>query len=251
MTDKKPIITVSNLSRRFSNGTVALDKVNLEIYRNEFLIISGPNGSGKSVLMKHLNGLMKPQSGEIRLHDKNIHNNIYRTRQEIGLVFQDADSQIIGQTVERDASFGPENLRLKRDEISIRVNKSLSQVGLQEKKDHRPHTLSGGEKRRLAIAGILAMDSGVLIFDEPFSNLDYEGVQNVLREIVTLHKKGHTIVLITHDLGKVLAHGERLIIMNHGEIVDNGKPLELLHKLESCGIRRPDPDKLENMTWLK
>lgn len=251
MIDKNPILTVSNLTRRFTNGTVALDNVNLQIYKNEFLIISGPNGSGKSVLMKHLNGLMKPQSGEIKLHGNNIHKNISKTRQEIGLVFQDADSQIIGQTVERDASFGPENLRLKRDEISMRVNRSLCQVDLQEKRDHRPHSLSGGEKRRLAIAGILAMDSGILIFDEPFSNLDYGGVQNVLREIVNLHKKGHTIVVITHDLGKVLAHGERLIIMNRGEITHIGKPLELLHKLESCGIRRPGSDKLENMTWLK
>lgn len=251
MTDKNPILTVSGLSRRFSNGTVALDNVNLEIYRNEFLIISGPNGSGKSVLMKHLNGLLKPQSGEVRLHGEDIRKRLHRTRQEIGLVFQDADSQIIGQTVERDASFGPENLRLKREQITERVEKALSQVDLNEKKDHRPHTLSGGEKRKLAIAGILAMDSRILIFDEPFSNLDYKGVKNVLREIVKLHGKGHTVVVITHDLGKVLAHGERLILMNRGKIAESGKPEKLLDKLESQGIRRPEPEKLENMTWLK
>ncbi len=149
------------------------------------------------------------------------------------------------------AAFGPENLGLNREEIDNRVNSALSHVDLLHKREHRPHILSGGEKRRLAIGGILAMDSNILIFDEPFSNLDYPGVRTVLEKIVDLHRRGHTIIVITHDLGKILAHGKKLIIMNSGKIIHVGKPIELLDKLESCGIRRPRGDKIENMTWLK
>ena len=245
------ILKTENLTHCFSNGTVGIDNINLEVYENEFLIITGPNGSGKSVLMKHLNGLLKPTSGDVYLHGKNIFDNITESRREIGLVFQDADSQIVGQTVERDTAFGPENLRLSRPEIKERVGRALESVDLMSKKDYRPHLLSGGEKRRLAVAGVLAMDSNILIFDEPFSNLDYTGIKNVLSRIIDLHSKGHTIILITHDLGKVLAHADRLVILNSGKIVDQGRPCDLLDKLEESGIRRPDADDVGKMTWLR
>lgn len=251
MTDLNPVLKISNLSHRFSSGTLAIDNINLQIHLNDFLIISGPNGSGKSVLMKHLNGLLKPTSGEVTLSGENIQKNLQKTRQEIGLVFQDADSQIVGQTVERDTAFGPENLRLKREEINRRVDRALTDVDLLHKRKERPHILSGGEKRRLAIGGVLAMDSNILIFDEPFSNLDYPGVKNVLQQIITLHKKGHTIIIITHDLGKVLAHGNKLVIMNKGKILHCGSPQDLLCHLEVCGIKRPDEESIEKMTWLK
>ena len=245
------ILKTSDLTHCFANGTVGIDKVNLEVYENEFLIISGPNGSGKSVLMKHLNGLLKPTEGEVFLKGENIFKNINKCRQKTGIVFQDADSQIVGQTVERDAAFGPENLRLSRKEIDARVDKALKNVDLYGKKDFRPHLLSGGEKRRLAVAGVLAMDSEILIFDEPFSNLDYPGVKNVLSGIISLHEKGHTIILITHDLGKVLAHADRLVIMNRGRIIHTGIPSDLLDCLEDSGIRRPENSKVEMMSWLK
>ncbi len=245
------ILKTEDLSHIFSNGTVGIENISLEVFENEFLIISGPNGSGKSVLMKHLNGLLSPSSGRVLLRGENIFNDISKSRQEIGLVFQDADSQIVGQTVERDTAFGPENLRLPRDIIIKRVDKALKNVDLLDKKDSRPHLLSGGEKRRLAVAGVLAMDSNILIFDEPFSNLDYPGIRNVLAGIVDLHKKGHTVIIITHDLGKVLAHADRLIIMNSGSIVDQGKPADLLDNLENSGIRKPDADDISRMTWLK
>ena len=245
------ILKTANLTHCFSNGTVGIDNINLEVHENEFLIITGPNGSGKSVLMKHLNGLLKPTSGDVYLHGKNIFDNITESRREIGLVFQDADSQIVGQTVERDTAFGPENLRLPRPEIKERVGRALESVDLMGKKDYRPHLLSGGEKRRLAVAGVLAMDSNILIFDEPFSNLDYPGIKNVLSRIIDLHSKGHTIILITHDLGKVLAHADRLVILNSGKIIDQGKPGDLLDKLEESGIRRPDADDVGKMTWLR
>lgn len=251
MTDSSPLLQVHDLSHRFSDGTEGISGVNLEVHSNDFLVISGPNGSGKSVLMKHLNGLLSPTSGEILLKGKAVSEDLRKSRQEIGLVFQDADSQIIGQTVKRDAAFGPENLKLQRGEIDRRVEKALKDVDLWSRREARPHTLSGGEKRRLAVAGILAMDSNILIFDEPFSNLDYPGVKQVLQQITDLHDKGHTIIVITHDVGKILAHATSLIIMNKGAVVASGSPGSLLDSLEQWGIRRPPGMTLEEMTWLK
>lgn len=251
MTDSAPLLTVRNLSHVFSDGTAGVKHINLELKKGEFLLISGPNGSGKSVLMKHLNGLMAPTEGSILLRGRDINSDIRKTRQEIGLVFQDADSQIVGQTVERDTAFGPENLKLPRIEIDRRVEKALKDVNLHDKRSFRPHILSGGEKRRLAVAGILAMDSNILIFDEPFSNLDYPGVRNVLSQIVGLHEKGHTVIVITHDVGKVLAHATKLVIMNEGRIVEQGEPEALLGNLEKWGIRKPKGLSAGEMTWLK
>lgn len=251
MTKTEPLLETRNLTHRFSNGTIGIEKISFTVSKGDFLIISGPNGSGKSVLMKHLNGLLNPTEGEIFLFGESIHKDIKKTRQMIGLVFQDADSQIIGQTVERDVAFGPENLKLPREEIDRRVENSLENVNLITKRKVRPHVLSGGEKRRLAVAGVLAMDSEILIFDEPFSNLDYPGVQKVLQQIVSLHKAGHTIIVITHDLGKILAHSTSLIIMNRGKIAAQGKPETLVEQLEQWGIRRPEGKSLKEMTWLK
>ncbi|MBN2655816.1 MAG: ABC transporter ATP-binding protein [Spirochaetales bacterium] len=251
MTDRIPLLEIRDLSHRFSDGTVALSEVSFSVEKGDFLIISGPNGSGKSVLMKHLNGLLSPTAGEIRLNGVSISRDLVSTRKKIGLVFQDADSQIIGQTVERDAAFGPENLRLPRAEVDRRVEKALKEVNLLGKKTARPHVLSGGEKRRLAVAGVLSMDPEIVIFDEPFSNLDYPGIRQVLQQLVYLHGKGHTLIVITHDLGKVLAHGTRLIIMGNGRIIEEGEPEELLSSLEKRGIRRPPGLKAAEMTWLK
>jgi len=252
MTDNRPpLLQVKELSHVFSDGTKALSRVSLTVERGDFLIISGPNGSGKSVLMKHLNGLLSPTEGEILIDGVSIHKDLNGTRRKVGLVFQDADSQIIGQTVERDAAFGPENLRLPRKEIDLRVDRALEEVNLTQRRKVRPHILSGGEKRRLAVAGILAMDPEVLIFDEPFSNLDYPGVRQVLGQLKDLHEKGHTLIVITHDLGKVLAHGTSLIIMSNGSIEEAGKPVELLEKLEQWGIRRPPGLDVSEMTWLR
>jgi len=252
MTDNRPpLLQVKELTHVFSDGTKALSRVSLTVERGDFLIISGPNGSGKSVLMKHLNGLLSPTEGEILIDGISIHKDLTGTRRKIGLVFQDADSQIIGQTVERDAAFGPENLRLSREEVDSRVDRALGEVNLSQRRKVRPHILSGGEKRRLAVAGILAMDPEVLIFDEPFSNLDYPGVRQVLRQLKELHQKGHTLIVITHDLGKVLAHGTSLIVMSKGRIAEEGEPGDLLNSLERWGIRRPPGLKASEMTWLK
>ena len=161
------------------------------------------------------------------------------------MMFQDADSQIVGETVYEDVAFGPENLCLERGAVQKRVERALDVVGLQHLADQRPHLLSGGEKRRLAIAGILAMESRVIVFDEPFTSLDYPGVKQVLHHILSLNRSGHTIVVATHDLDKIIAHADRLIIMQGGEIVRDGKPVALVCDLEAFGIRKPCDCRLE------
>lgn len=233
------IIEIVNLSHRFSNGILGLDDINLSIKKGEFVVIGGLNGSGKTTLLKHLNGLLLPDTGMVRLDGVPVSKNLMRARQVVGMVFQDADSQIVGETVVDDVAFGPENLCLNRDEIEKRVFEALTCVGLIDVAHQRPHVLSGGEKRRLAIAGILAMEPKVLVFDEPFSNLDYPGIRQVLEQILSLHTSGHTILIATHDLEDVIPYADRLVLMKGGKVVKDGRPVNLIDGLARFGMREP------------
>ena len=207
------IIEIENLSHQFEDGSYGIKDINLSIQEGSFVIISGPNGSGKTTLMRHLNGLLLPTAGIVKLAGIPVSDNVVKARQFVGMMFQDADSQIVGETVHDDVAFGPENLCLERIEIKDRVTGALKTAGLTQLSEQRPHLLSGGEKRRLAIAGILAMNPRVIVFDEPFASLDYPGVQQVLSYIVDLHRSGRTILMVTHDLEKVIAHADRLVVM--------------------------------------
>ena len=235
------IIEIENLKHCFADGTLGLDGINLKICAGAFVVVAGPNGSGKTTLIRHLNGLLLPTDGCVKV-----------ARRLVGMMFQDADSQIVGETVYGDVAFGPENLGLDNDQIRERVALALDVVGLKDFAEQRPHLLSGGEKRRLAIAGILAMEPRVIAFDEPFASLDYPGVKQVLRQILTLHQAGHTILVITHDLEKVLAHADRLIIMQKGKIVRDGVPAEIVGDIETFGVRAPCASHLgmEVRSWL-
>jgi biotin transport system ATP-binding protein len=229
-----------------------LKNINLTIEEGTFVVIAGPNGSGKSTLLRHLNGLLLPTTGTVRVAGIPVPENLISARQMVGMVFQDADSQIVGETVSDDVAFGPENLCLDRSEVKRRVARALNLVNLLDFKNQKPHLLSGGEKRRLAIAGILAMKPKVLVFDEPFSSLDYPGIKQVLKQIISLHQAGHTILVAAHDLEKVMAHTDRLVIMNHGKVVKDGSPDQLIGELEAFGIRQPCAYRLggEVQSWL-
>ncbi len=246
------IIAIENLQHRFSNGTLGLDQINLNIEAGAFVVVAGPNGSGKTTLIRHLNGLLQPTSGRVFVEGVSVQKDLLRARRLVGMMFQDADSQIVGETVRDDVAFGPENLRLDVDQINARVSAALEAVGLKDYANRRPHMLSGGEKRRLAIAGILAMEPKVIVFDEPFASLDYPGVKQVLKQILALHQGGHTILVITHDLEKVLAHADRLVIMQNGKIVKDGAPAEILGDIETYGVRAPCASHLgmEVRSWL-
>ena len=246
------IIEIENLSHRFVDGTHGLKNINLTIEEGTFVVIAGPNGSGKSTLLRHLNGLLLPTTGMVRVAGIPVPENLTIARQMVGMAFQDADSQIVGETVSDDVAFGPENLCLDRREVTRRVARALDLVNLLKLKNQKPHLLSGGEKRRLAIAGILAMEPKVLVFDEPFSSLDYPGIKQVLEQIVSLQQTGHTILVAAHDLEKVMAHTDRLVIMNHGKVVKDGSPDQLIGELEAFGIRQPCAYRLggEVQSWL-
>ena len=232
-------IEIENLTHRFADGTLGLDGITLMIRKGDLVVIAGPNGSGKTTLLRHLNGLLLPERGSVVVAGIRVTEDVAMARRKVGMVFQDADSQIVGETVYDDAAFGPENLCLEKLEIKRRVHSALREVGMLGLSDRRPHVLSGGEKRRLAIAGVLTMEPEIIVFDEPFSSLDYHGVRQVLRQILNLHHSGRTILLATHDLEKVIAYADRLIIMNRGKIVRDGPPVDIAKDVEQFGVRTP------------
>jgi biotin transport system ATP-binding protein len=246
------IIEIENLSHQFEDGSYGIKNVSISVEEGSFVIIAGPNGSGKTTLMRHLNGLLLPTAGTVKLAGVSVSQDVVKARQFVGMMFQDADSQIVGETVYEDVAFGPENLCLERVEIKRRVALALNTAGLMHNPDQRPHLLSGGEKRRLAIAGILAMNPRVIVFDEPFASLDYPGVQQVLSHILDLHKSGRTILMVTHDLEKVIAHADRLVVMQSGQIVKDGPPAAILPQVEEFGVRQPCDARLgmELRSWL-
>ena len=234
-----PIIETSELCHRFPDGTQSLESISLTFTRGEFTVIAGANGSGKTTLLRHFNGLLFPKSGTVLVDGIPVKKKPMAARLLVGMVFQDAESQIVGDTVYDDVAFGPENLRLQRAEIDRRVSRALSDVNLSGFEERTPHTLSGGEKRRLAIAGVLAMTPQVLLMDEPFSNLDFPATCTVVDQIVKLHENGHTVIITTHDLEKVIAHAERLIVMKEGRVVRDGIPEDAIEGIGQFGIRPP------------
>lgn len=247
------MIEILNLHHHYPDGTHALKGITLTIQEGEFLLICGPNGSGKTTLIRLISGLFKPTSGSIHLNGFDTLNDSKEVRGLMGMVFQDPDSQIVGETVKEDVAFGPENLGLSQNEINERVDWALQVMGLKDLSEKPCHLLSGGEKRRLAIAGVLAMRPQVILLDEPFSFLDYPGIQEVLKHMVNLNREGHTLIVTTHDVEKVIAHVDRIAIIHNGALMEVGPPEELLTRLPEFGIRPPCYALLgrEKLSWLE
>ncbi|MCL2093092.1 MAG: energy-coupling factor ABC transporter ATP-binding protein [Treponema sp.] len=234
-------------------GLEALSALDLDIYRGECLLIAGANGSGKTLLMKILSGLEEPTGGEILFMGRPLGESEKQLRAQVGLIFQDPDTQILGETVEEDIRFGPENRGLPRDEIKRRVQETLDSLDLSAKGAFSSRRLSGGEKRRLAIGGILASGCEVLIMDEPFAHLDWPGVVQVLSIIRDLKGQGKTLIILTHELEKVLALADRLVILQGGRVRDQGSSDEVLDRLDPAwGVRDPrgSQKKAQDCTWL-
>jgi biotin transport system ATP-binding protein len=246
------LLRTTELSHVFTTGITAIDRVTLWFEEGEFVVIAGKNGSGKTVLMLHLNGLLKPTSGEVLYRDIPIRKRIRTVRQKIGLVFQEPDYQLVGQTVAEDIALGPENLGLPRNEVDSRVEHALTVLGIEQLRERQPFSLSGGEKRKAALAGILTMRPEIIILDEPFSGLDLPGVRSVLESLILLHSAGHTIVVITHDIDKVLAHANRLVVMDQGRVVEDAAPSEIISRVEQYGIRGMAKNmSVSDLTWLR
>jgi biotin transport system ATP-binding protein len=244
---------VRNLTIRLGGPPLTvLDRVSLDVREGEFLLLAGSNGSGKTLLMRCMAGLLEAQEGEILLRGRPL-SRARSLRRELGLVFQDAEAQLLGETVEEDAAFGPENLGFSREETARRAGAALEAVGLGDKRKRPPRRLSGGEKRRLAVAGVLAMGCGIIIMDEPFANLDWPGVVQVLEILASLKRAGKTLVVLTHELEKVLALADRLAILHQGRIQDQGGPAAVLDRLDPAwGVRDPrrNYQNLADCSWL-
>lgn len=245
-------IKVENLTFKYMIGTpfekTALDNVSFEIKDGEFVGLIGHTGSGKSTLIQHLNGLLKPTSGAIYIDDFCITDkgiDMKKIRQMVGLVFQYPEHQLFEETVYKDVSYGPRNLGLSEDEIEARVKKALGVVGIDYEtyKDKSPFDLSGGQKRRIAIAGVIAMQPKVLILDEPTAGLDPKGREEILNNIKKLHKEYNmTIILVSHSMDDVAELADRLIVMNKGKNILQGTPKEVfqnIETLESIGLAVP------------
>jgi cobalt transport protein ATP-binding subunit len=233
------MIEIQGLHLTYPDGTHALKGIDLTISKGEFLLVCGANGSGKTTLIRLICGLLKPTTGSIRINGMERPYDSRETRRQVGMVFQDSDSQIVGETVREDVAFGPDNLGLSREETAERVDGALQSMNLTDLSEKPCYLLSGGEKKRLAIAGVLAMKPEIILFDEPFSHLDFPGIQEVLRHMVHLHREGHTLVVTTHDVEKVIAHVNRLAIIHAGELKALGPPEGLLTQLPAYGVRPP------------
>jgi biotin transport system ATP-binding protein len=226
-----------------------LQDINISFSTPELAVLAGPNGSGKSLLLQLLSGLRNSTVGQILLDGKSFPARSARLGTQVGLVFQLSERQLLGQTVEEDIRFGLTRLGLSRDEQDKRVEQSISWARLKDHRHQNPHSLSGGEMRRLALASIIAMGPHFLLLDEPFVGLDYQGVQDLLQLLLSLRDQGKGILVVTHSLDTILAHSDRLLIIKEGRIIADGLPERILPHLEDHGIRRP-PMKLAEMSWL-
>ena len=235
----KPILQVVNLKHVYSAGTpfehAALEDVSFSVLPGEFIGVIGHTGSGKSTLMQHLNGLLKPDSGSILLDGKDIWSDKALTRQSrfrVGLVFQYPEYQLFEETVYKDIAFGPKNMGLSQQEIDRRVREAAGFVGITEEQlQMSPFDLSGGQKRRVAIAGVIAMEPEVLILDEPTAGLDPEGRKDILSNIERYRTaKNAAVIMVTHSMSDVARLAHRLLVMNGSRLVMDGTPTEVFSR---------------------
>lgn len=245
------VIEIKNLTHTYMPGTAfsktAIKDINLNINQGEFIGLIGHSGSGKSTFIQHLNGLMKATDGEILIDGKNIFADkeyLKKVRFKVGLVFQYPEAQLFEETVFDDIAFGPKNIGLSKEEIEKRVYEAAELTGIKpELLKKSPFDLSGGQKRRVAIAGVVAMNPEVLILDEPTAGLDPKGRNNILKRIKELHEKTNmTVILVSHSMEDIANNVERIIVMNKGTVVMDGDKDEIFsdsEKLEKIGLSVP------------
>lgn len=243
-------------ARRDEEGNVesvnrAVDDVDLDIAKGDFVAILGHNGSGKSTIAKHINAILMPTEGSVWVNgmDTRQEERIWDIRQSAGMVFQNPDNQIIATVVEEDVGFGPENMGVPTDEIWKRVEESLRAVGMLEYRNHSPNKLSGGQKQRVAIAGIMAMKPQCIVLDEPTAMLDPNGRKEVIKTVRELNEKeGVTVLLITHYMDEVI-YADKVIVMDEGKVVMQGTPKEVFSRVDELKARRLDVPQATELAW--
>ncbi len=241
-------LSIKGLSKTIDN-TLLLDNITFSVEKGTITLIAGPNGSGKSLLLKCIKGLERPSSGSITGDGIELKKEKERMK-FFGLVFQDTSLQIVGSTVEKDIAFGLENQKKSVSEIREKTDEMLSLFSLERIRNKDPRVLSGGEKRRLSIAGVLAMNSPVLLLDEPLANLDYPSVKMVLESLVKLKDKGVTILIVSHEAEKFLALTDNTIIIKDGKIAGAGKSRDMTTALRENNIYLPDIP-YEDLKWIE
>ncbi|MCF0225862.1 MAG: ATP-binding cassette domain-containing protein [Methanobrevibacter sp.] len=229
------MLEARNIFYSYGDGTKALNNINLKIDKGEIVALLGKNGAGKSTLFLHFNGILIPDKGEILIDGEKLQydkKSLLKFRQKVGIVFQNPDDQIFAPTVEEDVAFGPLNLKLPMDEVERRVTESLRRVGMSGFEKKAPHYLSGGQKKRVAIAGILAMKPEIMILDEPTAGLDPLGASKIINLLQELNDEGITVILSTHDVDLVQEYVNKVFVINDGEIIGQGKPKDVFSDKE-------------------
>ncbi|SFI41603.1 biotin transport system ATP-binding protein [Treponema bryantii] len=252
----KTQIKINHLSKTFNTlagPKKALDDVSLEIAEGECVVIGGENGSGKSVLMQIIAGLMDGDNHTVvEPVETTMKFSSVFVDGRVGLVFQEAETQILGETPAEDIAFGPKNLGWKKEEVQEAVREALEQTGLTDKADFPARFLSGGEKRRLAVACMLAMKLPTIILDEPYANLDFGGVKQMNKLIRQLKAEGKTVIILTHEIEKCLGLADRFVVLFRGKkVFDGTSGIGLRHNLEAWNIRNPlvSYSKVEDLIW--
>jgi len=240
------LFRIEKLTYEYSDGTLALDDISLGFGKAERIALLGTNGSGKTTLLNHFNGILKPTSGKIYFEEKPLKygaKSLLELRQRVGFVFQDPNDQLFAPTVKQDVAFGPLNLGQKPEQVKELVDEALETVGMIEFKEKPPHFLSLGQKKRVALAGVLAMKPEVIIMDEPTSNLDPRATSEILHLLLRLNKEsGITLLLATHDVDMVPLFADKLLILNKGKLVSEGSPKTIFsdtNLIRSVNLRSP------------
>jgi len=244
------LIRVSDLAYHYMNNTAVLSNINLLINEGEYIALIGPNGCGKTTLIRHFNALLQPTSGNVTVGGLNTRNskNIMEIRRLIGMIFQNPDNQIVGMSVAEDIAFGPGNLGLSAQELRKRVDTAMDMTGLKGLEKRPPHTLSGGQKQLLAMAGLLAMEPKLIALDEPTASLDQEGKKIVLGLIKELNARGIAIVHVTHNMEEA-ALADRVLVMDKGEMIADGSTANILSRVEWLKTLGLAPPRITELLW--
>ena len=239
------MIEVKNIKYSYTIDHQALKGVSLKVEKGNMVALLGKNGAGKSTLFLHLNGIYEPDEGQVLIDGEELKydkKSLLKFRQKVGIVFQNPDDQIFAPTVEEDIAFGPLNLGLPMEEVQNRVTEALKRVGMDGYEKTAPHHLSGGQKKRVAIAGILAMKPEVMVLDEPTAGLDPQGVENLTKLLKELNEEGYTIIISTHDVDLVPTYAKKVFVMVDGLLIAEGTPKEIFSQpdiLEQASLKIP------------
>ena len=242
---KKVVLKIDDLSYAYREGSYALEHVNIEIYENDFVAIIGQNGAGKSTLLKNITGLLRPTEGAIYVNGKNNKDmSIADISKEIGFVLQNPDRQLFADNVFEEVAYGLRNAGMKEEDIKVRVEETLEAVGLSDKKEDYPPALSKGDRAKVVIACVIAMQPGIIILDEPTSGQDFKGCYQIMDIAKAMHKLGHTVVFVTHHMPLVTEYADRTIVMARKKVLMDGYSHDVFNYPEELATTNINPPQI-------